>query len=173
MGSLLMSAILIFAILELFKEENEIKLKMIIGICSFFAVMIISIIFNINIIFYIIAAVSVGVWLHRNTNIINYSKKVFLTVICVLTFFSINVWGIIGSFVLCSHFDYGIINGVYKGFTSMNSSYEFTIELVDELMLQSNNYVLSEKLNDIKEKITPEIQKIDNLKTIIELANYL
>lgn len=173
MGSLLISVILIFTILKIFQEETEDKVKLIIGISAFIEVMLICIIFNINILLYTIVAVPVGIWVYHHTNFNNCSKKLFLIVVCLAIFFSINVWGIIGSFVLCSYFDYGIITGFYKGFTSMNSSYEFAIELVDELLFKPNSNAFSEELRIIKEQLYPKLEKIDTLKTIIDLIEYL
>lgn len=175
MGTLLLSAVLIFVILTISYEKFEIQIKIIIGFCSSVLIAIILYAFTINIILYLIAALIVGCWLSYATNYFCYSnsKKYFLPVVCILTFLSINAWGIIGSFVLCSCFDYGIVHGFHKGFTEMNSSFDFTMEVMSNILLKSETSAASAELVAIKEQLSPELNKIEVLQMLVKLLEYL
>ena len=68
MGSLLVSIELISLIIILFKKDLEIEYKIIIGLGGYLLITLSGIIFNLNIIIYIISVLSVGLWLKYTTN---------------------------------------------------------------------------------------------------------
>ncbi len=170
MGSLLISGILIFSIISFYNEEMEDKSKVIIILISFFSIMIICLICNLNIILFLLTAVLVGFTLKDR---IYLSRKQFLILTCIATFISINFWGFGGAFILCSFFDYGLFKGFFKAFSSMNSSYEFALELINELLLKYGYSSFSDELHIIQEKLYPELDKLEIIKTILDLFEYL
>lgn len=175
MGSLLISVVLIIAILIIAHDEIKLKTKVITGVVTYVLVVLIEFAFKINIILYFLAAFTVGCWLAYDKNYLYYtsSKRNFLIIVCFLTFFSINAWGIAGSFVLCSCFDYGIIKSIYKGFTEMNSTFDFTLELANEMLIKSEFSVFSVELKELKEQLSPRFHTIDTLRTLLNLIDYL
>lgn len=170
MGSLLISGILIFSIIMFYNEEIEDKTKAIIIFISFFSIIIISLLCDLNIMIFIISAIITGFTLKDRVYL---SRKQFLILTCIATFISINVWGFCGAFILCFCFDYGLFKGLFKGFTSMNSSYEFTFELINELLLKYGYSSFSDELYIIQEKLYPELNKLEIIKTILDLFEYL
>lgn len=173
MGSLLVSIELISLIIILFKKDLEIEYKIIIGLGGYLLITLSGIIFNLNIIIYIISVLSVGLWLKYKTNYNFYETKKFLIVVCGLTFVSINAWGFAATGILWNHFNYGLLGGLIKGFTDMNSSFDFMVELANELLLQKNTVGIPEELRVITKEISTDISKYDTIKTIIELLEYL
>ncbi len=170
MGSLLMSGILIYSIITFYNEDIEDNKKFIALGISLLFIIIISLICKLNIMLYIISSLIVGLSLRDK---IFTSRKIFLFITCVCTFISINIWGFFSTYVLCFHFDYGLFKGIYQGFTSMNSSYEFTFELINELILKYGHSDISSKLHLLQEQLYPELNKIDILKTFLDLLEYL
>ena len=66
-----------------------------------------------------------------------------------------------------------MLGGLIKGFTDMNSSFDFMVELANELLLQKNTVGIPEELRVITKEISTDISKYDTIKTIIELLEYL
>ena len=175
MGSLLISVVLIIAILIIAHDEIRLITKVITGVAAYVLVVLIELAFKINIFLYFLAALAVGLWLAYDKNYLYYAnlKKKFLITVCFLTFFSINAWGIAGSFVLCFCFDHGIIESIYKGFTEMNSTFDFTLELANEMLIKSEFHVFSIELKELKDQLSPGFHIIDTLRTLFDLIDYL
>lgn len=173
MGNLLISLVLISLIIVLFKKEIEIEFKILFVFLGYLLIVALSIIFNVNILIYFISVISVGLWLKYKANFNLYEKKWFLIAVCVLTFFSINAWAFFASGILYLYFDYGLFSSLIKGFKDMNNSFNFMVELSNELLLQMGTGGIPEELRVITESIGKDISKLDTLKTIIELLDYL
>ena len=173
MGSMLLSIELIILIIVLFNEKIKIEYKILICFCGYLLIALLSLIFNINVLIYLISSLSVGLGLKFKNNFEHYKTKTFLVIVCGLTFFSINVWAFVAVGVLWLYFDYGFFNGLIRGFKDMNSSFDFMVGLTNELLLQTSSGGIPEGLRLITEKISDDISKWDILKSIIELLDYL
>lgn len=173
MGNLLISIVLISLIIILFKKEIEIEYKVLFAFSGYLLIVALSIIFNINILIYFISIISVGLGLKYKTHFNLYEMKWFLVAVCVVTFFSINAWAFFATGVLYLYFDYGLFSSFIKGFRDMNNSFNFMVELANELLLQNGADGVPEELKLIIEKIGNDLSKLDTLKTIIELLEYL
>ncbi len=60
--------------------------------------------------------------------------------------------GIFASGILYLYFDYGLFSSLIKGFKDMNNSFNFMVELSNELLLQMGTGGIPEELRVITEK---------------------
>lgn len=173
MGSFLISISLIILIIILSKESVEVEHKLLIGAIGYLTIAILCIIFRVDIVVYIIGALSAGFWLKYKSSLTLYSTKIFLVVACGLTFLMINSWAFAGAGILWIHFDYGFFSGLYKGFVSMNSMFDCTVELANELFTKLGSDGVPEELRIATSTMSKDFDKIDTLKALIDLLGYL
>jgi len=173
LGNLLVSMGLIALTFILFKENIEVEKKLLYGICGYLAIAILCIIFNVNIIIYLICAAVVALWLKHKADFNTREIKWYLAAICILTFAYINMWGLIGAAILNIHFGYGFFKSLYKGFMEMNSTFDFIVGLTNELIMELGIENLPTRLITISDKTRKNFETWDMIQTIFELLDYL